>query len=81
MLDSLLSGLGGMIDKEQITIDTIQDTLEKLSKELNCRFSDLFIMIKPKSEDFSFRCDVFKYENGKPIHVREITVAEIVGKK
>lgn len=80
MLEGLASALMGGIDKESITKDTIQDTLEKLSSELNKPFTDFFIMIKPIDTEYNFRCDVFQYIDKKPHHVREITVAEIVGK-
>lgn len=80
MIGELLGGLMGGMDKESITKDTIQDTLEKVSAELNKPFTDFFIMIKPVDTDFNFRCDIFQYIDKKPVHVREITVAEIVGK-
>ena len=44
-------------------------------------FTDFFIMIKSVDSDFNFRCDIFQYIDKKPVHVREITVAEIVGKE
>lgn len=81
MLGDLLGGLMGGMDKESITKDTIQDTLEKVATELNKPFSDFFIMIKPVDDCFDFRCDIFQYIDKKPVHVREITVAEIVGKE
>ena len=81
MLGDLLGGLMGGMDKESITKDTIQDTLEKIAIELNKPFSDFFIMIKSVDAEFNFRCDIFQYIDKKPVHVREITVAEIVGKE
>ena len=80
MLGDLLGALSGGMDKESITKDTIQDTLEKIASQLDKPFSDFFIMIKSVDKDFNFRCDIFQYVDKKPVHVREITVAEIVGK-
>jgi hypothetical protein len=75
MLENLL---GGFIDKEQITHDTIQSTLEDVAEELGCNFNEFFIMIKPKNEKFEMRFDIYKLENGKPNFVREITLKEIL---
>ena len=54
--------LGGLVDKEKITYDTIQSTLEDVAEELNCSFKDFFIMIKPTNDDFDMRFDIFKYD-------------------
>jgi hypothetical protein len=75
MLQNLL---GGLVDKEQITYDTIQSTLEDVAEELNCSYKEFFIMIKPINEDFDMRFDIFKYEEGKPKHIREITLKQIL---
>jgi hypothetical protein len=71
--------LGSLIDKEQITHDTIQTTLEKLSQELNCTHKDLFIMIKPVDETFTMRFWVYKLEEKGPKLVREIPLSEVLG--
>lgn len=71
--------LGSLIDKEQITHDTIQTTLEKLSKELNCTHKDLFIMIKPVDETFTMRFWVYKLDEKGPKLVREIPLSEVLG--
>lgn len=71
--------LGGLFDKEQITHDTIQTTLEKLSLELNCTFKDLFIMIKPVDETFTMRFWVYKLDEKGPKLVREIELKEVLG--
>jgi hypothetical protein len=76
MLGSLL---GGLIDKEQITHDTIQSTLEKLSEELGCTHKDLFIMIKPVDETFTMRFWVYKLEDKAPKLIREIPLSEVLG--
>lgn len=70
--------LGGLVDKERITFDTIQGTLEDLADELKCSYKDFFIMIKPVSEDFCMKFYVYKIQNGKPEIVREITLKEIL---
>lgn len=75
MLENLL---GGFIDKEQITHDTIQSTLEDVAEELGCNFNEFFIMIKPRNEKFEMRFDIYKIDNGKPIFIREITLKEIL---
>jgi len=76
MLENLL---GGLVDKEKITYDTIQSTLEDVAEELNCSFKDFFIMIKPTNDDYDMRFDIFKYdENKRPQHIREITLKQIL---
>lgn len=71
--------LGGLVDKEQITHDTIQDALEKVAKELECDWTKLFIMIKPVSEEFSPKFYIYHTKDGAPKLVREITIKEILG--
>lgn len=71
--------LGGLIDKEQITHDTIQSTLENVAEELNCTFQELFIMIKPVNETFTMKFYIYKIENGKPKLIREIPLSEVLG--
>jgi hypothetical protein len=81
MLGDLISGLMGGMDKESITKDTIQDTLEKVSAELNAPFNNFFITIQAVDDKFNFKCDIFQIIENKKVHVRMITIAEIVGKK
>lgn len=78
---SILGNLmGGLIDKEQITHDTIQTTLENISEELNCEFNELFVMIKPIDEDFNMKFYIYHQEAGKsPKFIREISLKEILG--
>jgi hypothetical protein len=71
--------LGGLIDTKQITHDTIQTTLEKLSEELNCTHKDLFIMIKPVDETFTMKFWVYKLEGKAPKLIREIPLSEVLG--
>lgn len=71
--------LGGMFDKEQITHDTIQSTLENVAEELEVSWKELFIMIKPTDETFTMKFYVYKIESGVPKLVREIMLKEILG--
>lgn len=71
--------LGSLIDKEQITHDTIQTTLEKLSEELDCTHKDLFIMIKPVDDTFTMRFWVYKLDEKGPKLIREIPLSEVLG--
>ena len=71
--------LGGLIDTKQITHDTIQTTLEKLSEELDCTHKDLFIMIKPVDETFTMKFYVYKLEGKAPKLIREIPLSEVLG--
>jgi hypothetical protein len=75
MFGNLLSGL---IDKEQITHDTIQSTLENIAEELKCDYKEFFIMIKPSDETFTMRFWVYRIEKQGPKLVREITLKEIL---
>lgn len=76
---NILAGLmGGLVDKEQITFNTIQATLENVAEELGCDYKDFFIMIKPTSEDFSMKFYIYKMEQGVPKPIREITLKEIL---
>jgi len=70
--------MGGLVDKEQITYDTIQTTLEDVAEELGCSYKDFFIMIKPTNDDFDMKFFIYKLENGVPKMVREITLKEIL---
>lgn len=70
--------LGGLIDKEQITHDTIQSTLENIAEELKCSHKDFFIMIKPSDEEFNMRFWIYKVTEKGPALVREITLKEIL---
>lgn len=76
---NMLSNLmGGLVDKEQITYDTIQETLENVAEELGCSYKDFFIMIKPLNDNFDMKFYIYKLENGVPKMVREITLKEIL---
>jgi hypothetical protein len=71
--------LGGLVDKEQITHDTIQDCLDNIAEELGCSYKDFFVMIKPIDETFTMRFYIYKFENGVPKLVREISLKEVLG--
>ena len=75
----MLGLLGGLINTEQIVHDTIQNTLEKLSTELNCTHKDLFIMIKPVDDTFTMRFWVYKLDEKGPKLIREISLSEVLG--
>jgi hypothetical protein len=72
--------MGGLVDKEKITHDTIQGTLEDLAEELGCSHADFFVMIKPINKDFTMKFLVYiTPEIGLPKFVREISLKEILG--
>ena len=70
--------MGGLVDKEQITFNTIQATLENVAEELGCNYKDFFIMIKPIDEEFIMKFYIYKMDEGVPRPVREITLKEIL---
>ena len=70
--------MGGLVDKEQITFNYIQATLENVAEELGGDYKDFFIMIKPTDENFAMKFYVYKMENGVPKPIREITLKEIL---
>ena len=69
------------IDKEKITHDTIQTTLENVGEELKCEAKDFFIMIKPimVEDSMEMKFYIYKLENGSPKPIREMTLKEILG--
>ena len=72
--------MGGLVDKEKITHDTIQSTLEDIADELGCSHTDFFVMIKPKDADFSMKFYIYHTpENAAPKFIREISLKEILG--
>jgi hypothetical protein len=72
--------MGGLVDKEKITHDTIQGTLEDLAEELGCSHNELFVMIKPTDSEFNMKFYVYHSpENAVPKFVREISLKEILG--
>jgi hypothetical protein len=82
MLGSLL---GGMVDTEKITFDTIQGALEDVAEELGCSHKELFIKISASDEDFSPIFHVFRTEPYASLEkiprwkfVKEITLKDIL---
>ena len=76
---NMLAGLmGGLVDKEQMTFDTIQSTLDDVAEELGCNYNDFFIMIKPIDDEFKMKFYIYKIEEGIPKPIREITLKEIL---
>jgi len=82
MLNSLL---GGMVNTEKITFDTIQGALEDVAEELGCSHKELFIKISASDEQFSPIFHVFRTEPYTSLEtiprfkfVREITLKEIL---
>lgn len=71
--------LGGLINKEKITYDTIKETLEDIAVELNCNPSDFIIAIKPTDITFNFKCHIMRATEKGNVWVREITIKEILG--
>ena len=71
--------LGGLVNKEKMTHDTIQETLHSISEELDCSEKDFFVMIKPVDSDFNMKFYIYKLEKGVPKLIREITLKEILG--
>jgi hypothetical protein len=76
MLENLL---GGLIDKEKATRETIENSLEDLAEELGVSYKELFVTIKPINGEFKFLLHLYKLENGKPILIREVPLKEITG--
>ena len=74
MLENLL---GGLIDKEKATRETIENSLEDLAEELGVSHKELFVTIKPFNEEFKFLLHLYKIENGRPVLIREVPLKEI----
>jgi len=77
--------LDGLFDKEAMVSSTIENCLENVAEELQCRPSELFIMIKPTKDVFAdeegeknFKNWVYQIVDGKPKLIREITLKEIL---
>jgi hypothetical protein len=72
--------MGGLVDKEKITHDTIQSTLENIAEEMNCSYKDFFVMIKPIDEDFDMKFYIYyATPTAPPKFIREISLKEILG--
>ena len=71
--------LGGLIDKEKATRETITNSLEDFSEELSVDHNNLFITIKPVNDKFGFVVHLYKIVDGKPTVIREVPLKEITG--
>jgi len=72
--------VGGLVDKERITRDTIQTTLENIAEELGCNWNEFFVMIKPIDNEFNMNFYIYQNKESKaPTFVREISLKEILG--
>jgi ABC-type Zn2+ transport system substrate-binding protein/surface adhesin len=76
MLEGLL---GGLVDKEKATRETITNSFEDFAEELQVTNKEMFITIKPVNEKMEFVIHLYKIENGKPVVVREVPLKEITG--
>jgi len=83
---NMLAGLmGGLVNTEQITRDTIQSTLENVAEELGCTHKELFIKISADGEGFNPTFHIFQTEPYTTLDliprwkfIREITLKEIL---
>lgn len=76
----MLGMLGGLVDKQKLIRDYLENTIEDVSEELKVKPCDLFIMIKPKEvNDNTFKVLLYlSKENSPPKFVRAMSVAEFV---
>jgi len=71
--------LGGLVDKEKATRETITNSFEDFSEELQVPHNEMFITIKPINEKFGFVIHLYKIVDGKPTVIREVPLKEITG--
>jgi hypothetical protein len=71
--------LGGLVDKEKATRETITNSFEDFAEELQVPHNELFITIKPINEKFGFVIHLYKIVDGKPTVIREVPLKEITG--
>jgi hypothetical protein len=84
---NISSLIGGIVDTEKVTRDTIQGALEDVAEEIGCSYNELFIKISATDNEFN---PVFHIFHTKPMQdfenipnyrfVREISLKEILGK-
>jgi hypothetical protein len=84
----MLGMLGGLFNKEEMVNETLRNTIEDVSDELNCDAKQISIMIdasQPQKDEkgneieYSFTCWVYQNVEGKKKRIREITLKEILG--
>lgn len=75
--------LGALFNTDKIVSDTIQNSLKELAIELKVSEKELFVMIKPKNEEFDFSFYLYKIIAGEvnPKFIREVSLKEILGKE
>ena len=71
--------LGGLIDKEKATRETITNTLEDLSEELGADYKEFFVTIQPTDEKWGFKLYLYHLTDGRPRFVREVPLKEVTG--
>jgi hypothetical protein len=77
MLEGLL---GGLVDKEKATRETITNSFEDFAEELGVSHKEMFITIVPVDEKFGFVIHLYKIEkDGRKVWVREVPLKEITG--
>ena len=59
MLEGLL---GGLVDKEKATRETITNSFEDFAEELGVSHKEMFITIVPMNEKFGFAVHLYKIE-------------------
>jgi len=70
--------LGGLVDKQKIIKEYLENAIEDTAEELNISPNELFIMIKPiKTETNEFK--VYLYKADGPTYIREMALKEFVG--
>ena len=85
-MNMFASLMGGLVNTEKITHDTIQSTLENIAEELGCSHRELFIKISAIDEDFNPVFHIFhtmEQDNFEKIpnyrFIREISLKEVLG--
>ncbi len=79
MFGSLGKMIGGIMDVKGQVSSVIQKFLKKVASENKLKFDELFVMIKPKDENFALRFFVYKITQGSsPTLLREVTLDEIL---
>lgn len=75
-MNMFASLMGGLIDKEKATFDTIQNALENIAEELKCSHTEFFVIMKPSDAEFSPKFYIYRTAGNK--FIREITIKEIL---
>ena len=70
--------LGGLIDKEKVIKENLENAIEDVSEELKIKPNELFILIKPIKPD-SNEFKVYLYKADGPTLIRQMALKEFVG--